>query len=106
MPGQSEHIFNISLGYDIGGFSARVSVMYQGKSLHEVGSIAENSTWNDDFWRYDASVKYRLKKLVSFYANFMNISGQPDRRYFGSQIYQTNRYYYGMTANLGVQFDF
>ena len=106
MPGQSEHIFNISLGYDIGGFSARFSVMYQGKSLHEVGTIAENSTWNDDFWRYDASVKYRLKKLVSFYANFMNISGQPDRRYYGSQIYQTNRYYYGMTANLGVQFDF
>ena len=106
MPGQSAHVFNISLGYDIGGFSARASVMYQGRSLSQVGTIPENDSWNDDFWRFDASLKYRLKKVVSFYANFMNISGQPDRGFFGNEIYQTNLYYYGMTANLGVQFDF
>jgi TonB-dependent receptor len=105
MPGQSEHIFNFSLGYDIGGLSARASVMYQGQSIRTVGKIPEDDRWNDDFWRFDASLKYKLSRMVSFHANFANISSQPDRTFYGSTAYQTNRDYFGMTATLGVQFN-
>jgi len=106
MPGQSEHIFNGSLGYDIGGFSARASVLYQGKSISSVGTIVEADRWNNDYWRFDAALKYKLNRMISFHANLANITSQPDRTYYGSEKYQTSRYYYGMTANLGVEFRF
>jgi len=43
--GQADQIFNISLGYDVGGFSARLSLLYQGGSLDEVGTIVEEDKW-------------------------------------------------------------
>jgi len=106
MPGQAEDIFNISLGYDYRDLSARLSVLYQGASRNGVGQIEEEDTWNNDFWRWDASVKYRISDMLSVNLNLVNITGQPDRAYYGSTTYPTNRYYYGMTGTAGIQINY
>jgi len=74
MPGQADYIANISVGYDRGGLSTRVSFIYQGPSIASVGTIAEADSWNNAFWRYDASVKYRINKMISLNLNVMNIT--------------------------------
>ena len=104
--GQAEQIFNTSMGYDVGGFSGRVSLQYQGASKSGLGVIEEEDTWDDDFWRWDASVKYKLNKMISFNLNLSHITGQPDRTFFGDSVFQTNRYYYGMTGSAGIQFQY
>ncbi len=106
MPGQAEQILNISLGYDVGGFSSRVSILYQGKSLESVGVLKEEDDWDDDFWRWDASAKYKLHDWISFNLNLSHIGGQPDRTFFGQSNRQTRRSYYGMTASAGIQFTY
>lgn len=106
MPGQAKDIFNISLGYDYRGLSARLSVLYQGKSRASVGQIAEQDTWNNDFWRWDTSVKYQISDMLSVNLNLVNITGQPDRTFYGDTNYPTNRYYYGMTGTAGIQFNY
>ncbi len=40
MPQQPDYIANITLGYDIGGFSGRISVFSQGRTLNGVGKLA------------------------------------------------------------------
>ncbi len=102
MPGQADQIANVSLGYDIGKFSARVSVSYQGSSIAAVGEIAETDTWNKAFTRWDSSVKYRFADWMSVNLNLVNITNQPDQSYFGSDIYPTSEYYYGMTGSAGI----
>jgi len=103
LTGQADQILNMSLGYDVGGFSSRVSLMYQGKSLSDVGVIEDEDDWDDDFWRWDASVKYKLNDLIGFYVNLAHIGGQPDRTFFGETDRQTRRSYYGMTGSAGVE---
>ena len=94
----------MSLGYDVGGFSARLSLLYQGGSLDAIGTIVEEDKWDDDFWRWDASLKYALDNGLSFFFNLAHISGQPDRTFFGVSERQTERSYYGMTGDIGIQF--
>lgn len=105
MPGQANQIANLSFGYDIGELSARLSLVYQGASLSSIGTIAEADSWNNAFWRWDASVRYRFTKQFSFYFNLVNISGQPDRGYVYRDIYETRRTYYGMEAKGSIEFE-
>jgi hypothetical protein len=121
MPGQAKYLTNFSVGYDIGGLSARVSALYQGESISSVGTIAQTDTWNGDYWRWDASVKYRLSRLFSLNFNLVNISGESDQTFFGgpdletrlvsqstssTQRYLTNHFNYGMTASAGIQLNY
>ena len=103
MPGQAEHIANISLGYDIGNLSTRFSLTYQGKSISSVGEIDETDTWNNDFWRYDMSLKYKINHMVGLTFNLINITGQPDRTFFGSEKYHKSEDHYGMNAFAGIE---
>jgi len=104
--GQADQIFNMSLGYDIGGLSARLSFLYQGASKSRIGVIEEEDEWDDDFWRWDASVIYKFNDWIGFNLNFAHITGQPDRTFFGHSEFQTDRYYYGMTATIGVEINY
>lgn len=106
MPGQADQIANFSVGYDVGGLSTRLSLLYQGPSISGVGEIAESDSWNNSFWRWDASIKYRFSPMVSLNFNLVNIANQPDRAYYGSEQYMTNEAFYGMTGNAGIEIAF
>ncbi len=87
--------------------STRYSVLYQGASRDEVLTNKIKETWNLAFWRMDASVKYRINKMISLNLNLANITSQPDiaaKNNDNNLI--TKRVYYGMTAMLGVEFKF
>jgi TonB-dependent receptor len=105
MPGQAKQVGNMSLGYDIAGLSARISLIYQGSSLRSVGTIPENDSYNDAYWRWDASVRYRITSQLSLLVNLVNITGQPDRAFIYNDNYPTNRTYYGMEASASVEFN-
>ncbi|MCX6136417.1 MAG: TonB-dependent receptor [Ignavibacteriales bacterium] len=106
MPGQSEKIINVSLGYDIGNLSTRVSYAFQGSSISAVGQIAEEDIWNKEFTRWDATLKYRFTDWISLAANLVNMSNQPDEAYFGAPQYPTNEAYYGMTGSASLEITF
>jgi TonB-dependent receptor len=103
MPGQADHIANISVGYDIDKLSTRVSWTYQGSSISAVGEIAETDTWNKAFWRWDALVKYRFTDWVNLSFSLVNMSNQPDQSYYGAETYPTNEFYYGMTGSASIE---
>lgn len=106
MPDQASDIANLSLGYDLGKFSGRVSMLLQGKTLTFVGVREELDGFTDTYARWDLSLKYRLFDNISLYANVNNLTDAPDQSFMQTARYATSREYYGWTADLGVTLDF
>jgi TonB-dependent receptor len=120
MPGQVADVINLSLGYEKRGFSARLSMVYQGSSLvvsegASIGSLARSVGQNEDFdnyseafTRWDLIVKQKLNKNFSIYANMNNITNTPERSYMAGSIENliTRNVVYGMTFDIGVRYKF
>jgi TonB-dependent receptor len=104
--GQASDIFNTSLGYDIGGFSARVSAAYQGSKLTSYSSIADLDRFDRDFWRMDAAVKYKFNRRSNVFLNLNNLTNQQDVTFFRQEAFETGRATFGTTATIGFEYKF
>jgi TonB-dependent receptor len=102
MPDQADDIANLALGYDKGPFSARLSMLYQGRTLSRVGERPELDGFTADLLRFDLSVKYSLTPQIGLFMNYNNITNEPDESYMLNQQYLTSREYYGWTMDFGV----
>jgi TonB-dependent receptor len=104
VPGQADHLANLSLGYDIGGFSARVSMFHQSESLRDIGVLEEQDAYDDAFTRWDLSLRQRLFSQWDIYFTVSNLSNTRDRRYVFRDDRPTRLEGFGRTADLGLQF--
>jgi TonB-dependent receptor len=104
VPGQADHLANLSLGYDIGGFSARVSMFHQSGSLRDIGVLEEQDGYDDAFTRWDLSVRQRITGRIDAYFNVVNLTETRDRRYVFRDNRPTRLESFGRTGDLGLQF--
>ncbi|MEM1359660.1 MAG: TonB-dependent receptor, partial [Bacteroidota bacterium] len=104
--GQAEQILNASLGYDAGGFSARISAAYQGTKLTGYSANADKDRFDREFWRMDAAMKYRFSRRVNVFLNLNNLTNQQDVTFFRNERFETNRATYCTTATVGVEVRF
>ena len=106
MPGQSDALFNLSIGYEKGGFSGRVSMLYQGLSLETVGTRTELDGFLDDYVRWDAAINQRISRGFTVFLNLNNFTNRAERAFLGSRSFATNEEYFGWTMDLGVRYRF
>ena len=106
MPGQVDYVGNISLGYEKGGFSGRVSLIIQGPSLQFVGTRHELDGFNGSFARWDMVLRQKIGKRFSVYFNLNNFTNYSESSYLGSTRYPTREELYGWTADIGVRYVF
>ena len=104
MPDQSDDIANIAIGYDKGNFSGRLSLLYQGRTLSNVGERPELDGFTSDLLRLDLSVKYGLTPYLDIFYNWNNITNEPDESYQQLTSYITDQEYYGWTMDVGLAF--
>ncbi|MDH3650918.1 MAG: hypothetical protein OEQ53_14625, partial [Saprospiraceae bacterium] len=117
--GQADVLANVTLGYERGGFSGRISMVYQsdalspgnpgiGSSQSGVGSIPEQDYFDQSFYRFDLALKQKLDKkgMWTILLNLNNFSNTPERAFLGVVDRLRNEEFYGMTADLGVSFKF
>jgi len=102
MPDQSDDIANISIGYDKGPFSARLSWLYQGKTLAIVGERPELDGFTADLLRMDLSIKYRLTRYLDLFFDWNNITDEPDESYQSQTKFLTANEYYSWTMDVGL----
>ncbi len=101
-------IGNIALGYEIGGFSGRISAYYQGKTI--TYAQASNKTLDidhDQLLRLDMQLSQKLKKWLIIYLNINNMTNNPDRTiltYYPDRITGEERY--GVSGDMGLRFRF
>ena len=107
LPGQADHIANASFGYEKGGFSGRVSVIYQAGFLTGVGKTAELDSYDDDFLRWDATLTQRVIAGATVYFSVNNFTGLTERSLLGrNAVFIEDEEDYGWTADLGFRYNF
>lgn len=105
---------NISLGYDIGGFSGRISYFYQGEYYNGYSGDHTYDNIQKAFGRVDLSLKQMITENISVGLNVNNINNAEEGSYLeNTSIYlnessrgrrlETSSYKYGTTADLWLR---
>jgi len=110
LEGQPEFFGNISLGYDIAGFSARFSVFHKAK--HNISFSASGSADRVTlpFTRMDIALKQKITDYLSVFMNLNNITNvedgsELDRRQYDYQLFDQSEKY-GLSLDLGATLQF
>jgi hypothetical protein len=70
---QPELYANAALGYDIGGFSARVSVFYQDSYTRQYSANGTSDVVVDAFTKWDIVLKQQITPFLALFANVNNV---------------------------------
>jgi TonB-dependent receptor len=105
---QPELYCNASLGYDIGGFSARISVFYQDRYTRQFSFDGTSDRIVDAFTKWDLALKQQLTSNVSLFLNVENLFNNIDSRSRLNTIFDwgyipSSSESYGTTIDFGVR---
>jgi len=108
---QPDDILNLTLGYDIGGFSARLSYLYQDDVLEQADNryaALDEHTQPYSRWDFTAYQKLPWAVGLQLFLNINNITNEADLRYRNRNVpeYLSRAEYYGTTAELGIRYNF
>ncbi|SMO53848.1 TonB-dependent receptor [Gracilimonas mengyeensis] len=106
---QPDDILNLTVGYDLGGFSARISYQYTDNILRGINSTYDElDSYTAPYKRWDFTARQKLPWLegLEAYLNVNNITNTPDRQFSSTRRKLSNVQYYGRTAALGVRYSF
>ena len=110
LEGMPEFLGNISLGYDIAGFSARIAVFHKGEHNVSFSAAGFNDQITNAFTRFDIALKQKITDFLSVFLNLNNITNVEDgtsvinRQYNYTLFDQSEKY--GFTADVGVNLEF
>jgi len=116
LEGQPEFYGNLALGYDLGGFSGRVSVFYQDQYDLSYSPDGRNDIIVNSFTRLDLALKQEITDKVSVMLNINNITNVEEGTSIKNRVggwtttsgqktdtlLQSSQRY-GITADLGVR---
>ncbi|MEX0719574.1 MAG: TonB-dependent receptor [Balneolaceae bacterium] len=108
LPGQPDFVASLTIGYEKGGFSGRVSYSYQKQILERVGRLPEVDIVADTYGYWDLSINQTFKGLDSFvfFLNANNFTRQSESSFTGAKRFTGENEIFGMTADAGVRYKF
>ena len=107
MLNQPNDVANIALGYDLGGFSVRLSLLYQDNIFKRPDFWLQQRVFSAKFTRWDVSVKQNLPWFgMQVYLNINNINGEDDVDINAKNEFPASEQRYGMSADLGFVIHF
>lgn len=110
LEGQPEFFGNFSIGYDIEGFSGRLSIFYQSEFNSLFSGDRKSDRIVNSFNRWDLALKYQLNNNIAFFFNLNNFSNYEESTSVANRIHNWNLLNtserYDLTADLGVRLTF
>ncbi|GBE28002.1 catecholate siderophore receptor CirA [bacterium BMS3Bbin03] len=107
MPDQPANIFNLTLGYDYKGFSARLSYLYQSNKVTFISTMPVLDSFTGAYRRWDLTFRQKIGRGFQIFSNLNNLNGEPDRSYRGAALTNpTYIEYYGFTMDGGLRYNF
>jgi TonB-dependent receptor len=101
---QPNDILNLAVGYDYGGFSARLSLLYQDNIFKRPDFWMQNRVNSEKFSRWDLSVKQELPWFgMQIFFNINNITGENDIDINQKNSFPASEQRYGMSADAGLR---
>jgi len=107
LEGQPEFFANISFGYDIGGFSIRLSMFHQSEYNLSFSASGLSDQVINSYTRWDLAAKQQITDNIAVMLSLNNLTNIDERnsiynRSTGWKLLNTSENY-GMTADLGVR---
>ncbi|MEX0859114.1 MAG: TonB-dependent receptor [Balneolaceae bacterium] len=108
LPGQPDMVASVSLGYEKGGFSGRLSFSYQKEILERVGAVPEEDIVDDSYGYWDLAINQKFKKIpdFTFFVNVNNLTNESEKTYAGSSNKLGRNEVFGITADTGIRYRF
>jgi len=104
MEGQPNNFGNVALGYDQGGFSARLSVYFQNDYLTSVSSLKLEDRYQKGYSKWDLALKQGIPKLkTEVMLNMTNLSSFYEGTYMGYNSLDNGSTNYGIQVELGLR---
>jgi len=102
--GQADFIANITLGYEKGGFSGRVSMNYQGAKLINSGASEFQDEFEDEYLRWDATLTQKIGNHWQLIANLINIGSAVEKNYIFQPDQPSQISHYGWQGVFGIRY--
>jgi len=120
MPGQVDNLLNLSIGYERKGFSARISMIYQGESLfvdeeaeigrltRSVGAVPSKDNFVGATTRWDLVVKQKIRKSFELFLYVNNLTNVKEQTFIAGSKNKllTSNFVYGTTVDVGLTYRF
>lgn len=108
LPGQPDFVSSLTIGYERGGFSGRVSYSYQREILERVGRLPESDIVADAYGYWDLVINQQFKSLDSFvfFLNVNNFTRESESSFTGARQFTGENEVFGLTADVGVRYRF
>jgi TonB-dependent receptor len=106
LPGQSDRIVNVSLGYEKGAFNGRVALNSKSRYLLQTGSdilSASQDVFVDTQNQIDLSMSYRLTKQITLMFEGINLNREKYYTFQASTPFNAQNEVYGRTYTLGLK---
>ncbi|MFZ4877571.1 TonB-dependent receptor [Janthinobacterium sp. Mn2066] len=106
LPGQSNQVMNLMLGYETGPVSTRLALNYKSPYLLEMGSdILQQSQDRivDSQKQLDFSISYQLSKQFQLTFEAANLNNEKYYVYQGTKAYNVQNEQYGRTYKLSLK---
>jgi TonB-dependent receptor len=103
---QPNDIMNSYIGYDYAGFSGRLSFLFQGNVITNIGNYLEQEGFSKNYFRIDAQATQHLPwaKGLELYLDVNNLNSESNISTQPSIGGFTLEQYYGLTADLGIRY--
>jgi len=108
LPRQSDNLFNLALGYEKYGLSLRLAASYRDAYFDEVDELDDPAfdRYVDEHLQLDFTGKYRITEQLQLRLNVINITDEPFYAYFQQPRFNSQYEEYGLTAEVGLSYDF
>jgi outer membrane receptor protein involved in Fe transport len=106
MPGQSDRVMNLMLGYEAGPVSTRIALNYKSPYLLELGPDILNSAQDrmvDIQKQVDFSLSWQVSKGVQLSFDVANLNNEKYYVYQGVKTHNAQYEQYGRTFKLGLK---
>ncbi|MFP4683997.1 MAG: TonB-dependent receptor domain-containing protein, partial [Ectothiorhodospira sp.] len=108
LPGQSDHISSLALGYEKGGFSTRLAATYRSEFFEETEDPTDPQfdRYQDSHLQVDLTSRYRINETAQAYLNVINLNDEPLYAYWGNPGFNSQYEEYGPTVEAGINLRF
>lgn len=108
LEGQPDFFGNLAVGYDIGGFSARVSVFHQDEYNRTFSPNQKQDRVQNAYTRWDLALKQQITRHFSVFFNINNITNAKEgrstlNRVDGWRLLNLEQTY-GISGDIGLRF--
>ena len=103
LTGQTDYTGNVSLGYDSGGFSGRLSLYFQGPRLASISQFPYLDTYYKSFTRLDISLKQQLTSNLALFVFINNLTDMVEGTEYHSLPLDRGGTIYGYTIDFGLR---